>query len=691
MSLVGILLLGVNLLKAQQAPFDSCRKVLHITRVNHGPKIDGRLDDPIWREITPISDFVQYEPDNGAAPSETTYVYVAYDEDYLYLAFDCRDSEPDKIMADIAPRGEVRSNDRVGVILDTYNDRRTAYRFWVNPYGIQGYSTDTIWRSAGRITEQGWTAEMAIPFKSLRFPRRREQIWGINFFRKIQRKDEYIYWTHVGRDDNLLEKSGLLKGLHDIRWGHNLEFFPYLGARDSREIGGLSERKSAAGLDIKYGIASNLTLDVSISPDFSEVESDPYFFQLTPYEYYLRERRPFFEEAWSYFYTPIRLFYSRRIKNPKLALKLTGKTGAYSIGVIAAADNIRMGPDEYYGILRLKRDILRTSSIGLLLTDKEWQTGFVRNASLDWKLRFGGVHYVRGQIAGSFTPHTPPHNIAAHFSASRWVDHGINAGLYFRDIGENFETKTGFVPRRDIQSGDCYLGYAWRLNRKGIRRLQVRVSLSESRNHAGLTTWKGFSLDGNIRFMNNMFLFTSYSQGRGRSQILQQGELVWDKTALPSKYLFLYFGSFRGGFIDWSLNIGEGLETSIYQDNFTRVVSGRSRSYNICLTLRPRKNIQMETEANYYVQFLKQGDQKAFEAWTLSSSLRYQFTKDWFARLYWRAETKEHRYRTDLMIGYYFKAGSIFYLTYKEERERSRNYGRSYYTLMAKFSYLWRI
>jgi len=686
----GVSLLASNLW-GQTSSQNPQQKVLQAVRVNHPPKIDGRLDDEAWRRVVPISDFVQYEPENGAAPTETTFVYLCYDENNLYIAFDCRDSEPQKIIADITPRGEVWSNDEVTVILDTYNDKRNAYWFSVNPYGIQDYSVDTIWESAGRITDRGWVAEMAIPFKSLRFPRKKEQVWGINFTRRIQRKDESIYWTHVGRDDNFLEKSGLLVGLRDIRWGHNLEFFPYFGGRNSREVGGFIERKMAAGLDIKYGMASNLTLDASISPDFSEVESDPYFFQLTPYEYRLWERRPFFEEGRRYFWTPLELFYSRRIRNPKLALKLTGKTGPYSIGVIAAQDNIKDAPDEYYGILRLKRDILKTSSVGLMLTDKEWQGGYGRNAALDAEFRVRGVYRLRGQIATSYSSGGSKGDVAARLWAYRDVDNGFIGRIFYGAVSPRFESRTGYVPRTDYQSGSLQGGYAWRLNRHGIRRIEAEVSLSRSQNYKGLVTSRGSGLNLGIRFMKPMFLFTAFSWGQGRSQVLQEGQLVWNPEMLPWKHFFLFLGSFRGGLIDGSLNWNESFATSIYQDAFTRVAPGRSRSFNIELTLRPRKNIQLEAGGNYYVQTLKATGEKVFEAWTFSGSLRYQITKDWFARLHGRAETREHRYRLDATLGYYFKAGSIFYLTYKEEREKARGYGRGYYTVMAKFSYLWRI
>ena len=268
------------------------------------PKIDGVVDDACWKAIKPVGDFYQHDPINGAKASEETFVWAAFDQDYLYFAFHMKDSQPAKIWAELTPRNEYENNDSIKLILDAYNDRRTSIEFEVNPRGVQKNSVETIWKSEAVLRPDGWGAEMAIPFKSLRFSAKKLDVWGINFERYINRLNETDFWTDVKRDLPELQQSGDLRGLSGLRPGYNLEFFPYAGVRTTRfdaEAGRQTDTKVAGGIDAKWGIKPNLYLDVTASPDFSEVESDPFIYQLSPYENYLQEHRPFFTEGSRYF------------------------------------------------------------------------------------------------------------------------------------------------------------------------------------------------------------------------------------------------------------------------------------------------------------------------------------------------------------------------------------------------------
>ena len=318
---------------------------IRIQKVSSSPKIDGYIEESFWGNLTPLKDFVQYDPYNGKPPSEETFVYLAYDEDNLYIAFNCLDSQPEKIKGDLTPREKFGyANDYVNVIIDTYFDKRNAYDFVLNPRGVQeDLPGDYVWKSAALINDDGWSAEFEIPFKSIRFPSGSSKAWGINFVRYIFRLKETSTLSHIGRDDLRLEKSAVLTGLEGIKGGKNVEFFPYSGYRNSVS-GDEKDSKFAVGLDAKYSITSNLNLDVTASPDFSEVESDPFFYQLSPYEVYIGEKRPFFQEAGKYFVQ--QLFYSKRITNPKFAFKLTGKEKGYTIGLLGALNKAE-DTDEY--------------------------------------------------------------------------------------------------------------------------------------------------------------------------------------------------------------------------------------------------------------------------------------------------------------------------------------------------------
>ena len=275
-------------------------KTVDITLTEIPPKIDGIIDDECWEGVKPVSGFFQFDPINGAKASEETYVWIRYDQKNLYLAFLMEDSQPEKIWAELTPRNTYENNDSITVVIDAYNDKRTFLSFTVNPKGVQKNSRETIWYSGAVVREDGWSAEMAIPFKSLRFSPHENQVWGINFERYIYRLNEKDYWTNVSRDVPLLHQTGELTGLSGVRPGYNIEFFPYLGVRSSRWEDEKDD-KVAAGLDFKYGILPNVVLDLTASPDFSEVESDPFIYQRTPYENYFRELRPFFNEGSQYF------------------------------------------------------------------------------------------------------------------------------------------------------------------------------------------------------------------------------------------------------------------------------------------------------------------------------------------------------------------------------------------------------
>ncbi len=389
-------------------------KIIHLSRIESPPKIDGVIEDSCWKNIQPVSGFFQYDPINGEKASEETFVWAAYDQKNIYFAFLVKDTHPERIWAELTPRNDYENNDSITVILDTYNDKRTSISFAVNPKGVQKNSMETIWKSGAVIRSDGWTAEMAIPFKSLRFSSKENQAWGINFERYIHRFNEKDYWTDVDRDKPLLQQMGELSGLSGIRPGYNLEFFPYAGFRSSR-WDGAEDDIMAAGLDVKYGILPNLILDMTASPDFSEVESDPFIYQLSPYENYFSENRPFFTEGSQYFrlstedgsfWGPdFNLFYSRRISSPRIAAKISGKTGGYSFGMLGAINEEEEG-DTLFSVVRIQKDIFKNSQVGIYYAGMNTSEEYNRNFAVDYNFNFKDIYYLRGMSAFSFNNDT---------------------------------------------------------------------------------------------------------------------------------------------------------------------------------------------------------------------------------------------------------------------------------------------
>jgi len=405
-------------------------------RVDHPPVIDGRLDDPAWAFTTPITELLQTDPEEGKPVSEPTEVRVVYDADAVYVGARLYDREPRKIVSRLDRRDADTQSDDFRVLFDSYHDHRTAFRFTVNSAGVkqdilfgddgafENDSWDPVWDVATTVDSLGWTAEMRIPFSQLRFSRARDQVWGVRFVRWIQRKNEFALFPFVGKTENgFVSRFAHLVGLQDIRAPRRLEVLPYSVARGTYDTPPAPNDPFdrghnyfvSAGLDVKYGITSNLTLDATVNPDFGQVEIDPAFVNLTAFEQFLPEHRPFFVEGadifgfggtgqWIQFGGTPQYFYSRRIGRPPQgsaivpagafadapgnttilgAGKVTGKTaGGWAVAVLEAltgreattidSSGVRSSqevePVSNHVVGRFKRDYGGRTGIGFLVT-----------------------------------------------------------------------------------------------------------------------------------------------------------------------------------------------------------------------------------------------------------------------------------------------------------------------------------
>ena len=363
--------------------------VVTAVRIDRPPTIDGRLDDPVWALAPPVTQFLQTDPEEGKPVSEATEVRVLYDAEAIYVGARLFDREPRRIIRRLGRRDAQPPSDDFRVLFDSYHDHRTAFRFTLNPAGVKGDvlfggdgdfaddSWDPVWAGAATVDSLGWTAELRIPFSQLRFSASRVQVWGVRFVRWIQRKNEFALFPFVGKTESgFVSRFAHLVGLHDIPQPRRLELLPYTVARgtyDDPVVPGNpfdpgSRYFGGAGLDVKYGVTSNLTIDAAFNPDFGQVEIDPAFVNLTAFEQFLPEHRPFFIEGadifgfggngggFSSFGGTPQFFYSRRIGRPPHgdatspgqfvqmpdnttilgAAKLSGKASGWSVGVLDA-------------------------------------------------------------------------------------------------------------------------------------------------------------------------------------------------------------------------------------------------------------------------------------------------------------------------------------------------------------------
>lgn len=675
-------------------------KTLSIGRVGTPPRIDGVIDDACWRERESASGFFQHDPINGAKASEETFVWAAYDGEYVYFAFLMKDSRPDRIWAELTPRNEFENNDSIKLILDTYNDRRTSVSFSLNPKGVQKNSVETIWKSGAVKREDGWSAEMAIPFKSLRFSATESQVWGMNVERYIPRLNETDTWTLVLRDLPELQQAGELVGLSGVKPGYNLEFFPYAGVRAS-EWEGETDNKAAAGLDIKWGIRPNLYLDLTASPDFSQVESDPFIYQLSPYENYLNENRPFFSEGSRYFSlsagdgydgADVSLFYSRRIRNPRFAAKLTGKTGGFGFGILGAL-NKENGDDDYFGILRLQKDVFRNSQVGLYYAGVHDGVDRNQNVALDYSFNVKDFYYIRGMSAFTFNEGASNDRNGIHLlSFEREPDAGLQLAAGFQRVEDDVEIRTGYIDVIDVQSFNAMVGHAWRFNAGAVKRFSFDVFGTLKQDSRGRKTADNLELFVGTHFFSRIDLHGRYELGKSRYQVLDDADqLAWTSDFFKTRELSLDFDWERGGFLKEISLEGEWEKRGVYDETFTAVVPGAQCVVEGQLTLRPRSNLEWSFEGDWIRQTIDATGEEVFDGLAYETALHIQATRNLFfnARLF--GETRENQYSLDVLVGYYFGAGNIVQLSLKksERNERLGRVGGTSATL--KVSYLLRI
>ena len=489
---VAVLLLALGLTPIyllSASDLSSTQKTLTIPLVTRVPTIEDFLEmkpnEEMEGQLAKVENFTQRMPADGSPASQRTEAYLGYDEKNVYVIFICFDSEPQKIRARMSQREKLSGDDVVIVSFDTFHDQRRAYDFWVNPLGVQmddqwiegqpiDMSYDMLWYSRGQLTDQGYVVWMAIPFESMRFPPTPEQTWGVICWRGIPRNNEYSSWPHVSsRVEGTLNQAATLRGPRNLSPGRSVQLIPYGYMRSFRALDTLDPNQPQfmskaidpyAGLDAKFVIKDSFILDLALNPDFSQVESDePQVTANQRFEVFFPEKRPFFLENARFFETPINLFFTRRIADPQLGIRLTGKKGPYTVAALLADDespgksvplgNPLFGKRARFGIVRINRDIFQHSNIGLIYADREFEGGFNRVGGLDGRLKWGNNWVASFQGVASSTQLLDGSRLAGPAYDVKIVRDGrqfVNV-LEFNDRSPGFRTQTGYLPGQ--QSG----------------------------------------------------------------------------------------------------------------------------------------------------------------------------------------------------------------------------------------------
>jgi len=613
-------------------------KTATATRIKGHIQVDGFLDEIEWNKELTLSRFTQQRPNDGEQPSESTTVRILYDDEAVYFGFWCYDSEPDKIIRQLTRRDRYTESDKVSVRIDSHHDHQTSYCFCVNAAGVMrdilihdnddvDETWDAVWETKTRIMSWGWTAEIKIPYSALRFSEADEYEWGLFIDRYISRKNEDIQWQYVPlHETEGVSRYGHLVGIKNIQPPGRTETLPYMvsyGVSEPKSIGNTNGREffSNVGVDFKYGISSSITLDATVNPDFGQVESDQSVINLSTFETFFEEKRPFFLEGSEIFSTPYFLqFYTRRIgrapqksideadyyldrpNNTTImnAFKLTGKTEAgTSFGVLNATTQeekakygIDNDPGVYegtvepmanYSVIRAKQDIMGNSYIGGMFTSaNQKESGDAYTGSADWRLYFNkNMYSFGGTVIGTNNgPGTGDMAMLLELNkySGKIIRGNAQVDYYGREVGWN---RLGFMHRNSTRGAGTWMQLYSNKQFSIFRAHRLNFNYWYNENLDGYRGTNGGNINGSITFANNWWV--NAGVGRDGSK--------YDDRETRGNGLFHINHNYRGWF-----NLGTNssrkfsLEFNFHHDNER---DGFFYLYSLCADYKMLTNFEL--------------------------------------------------------------------------------------------------
>ena len=707
-------------------------------RTYESVEIDGDLTEEDWKHAETIDQFVQIEPYEGETGSESMEVKVLYDNENIYFGFTCFDSEISKIVANEMRRDsrDLHDNDTVFLILDTYDDKRSGFFFRVNALGaIQDRAVtnsgdtlnrdwDAVVECKSKINDTYWTSELSIPFSQLRFKQSDQIVWGINTGRELARNQEEMIWVPVPASYGGMAKYrtanlGRLTGLSGIASSRNLEVLPYVlpGVTqiNGNDAGLETEGKFKMGVDVKYGITSNLTADVTYNTDFAQVEADEEQVNLTRFSLFFPEKRPFFLEGAGLFDfgiprtsfrrpPPMLLFYSRRIGLAEgnaipiiFGGKTSGKVGSYGVGFLNVLTDKFYDPDTEddpldvprtnYSVMRITKDISSGSRIGMIAVNKDEIGDYNRAGGFDFEYRPNDSMDVRGLWSRTFEPGASGQN-NAWYLGSNWRSNRFRVEGSYTDIDEDFNPAVGYVRRTGVRHFRGEARWVPMPQRFGIRQIWTGPEANYILNHDNeLEEW-------NISY-TNWFEFDSgdYILFNGRRTFERLNDVFdfRDGVEIPIGDYSSNSYSVRLSSSDSrpvSTTIGGGLE-DFYE--------GEVRRAYIQTTVKPNGHISVSAQYQFNqvvdlpTTYFTDGNPRPVYVNLFRGRFDYSFTTGLFAKLFaqWNADTNV--VSTNFLINYIYHPGSDFYFVFNQTYDtngttRSRLLDS---TVVAKMTYWW--
>ena len=704
------------------------RPTISPPRIHEAPTLDGRLDDLAWQDAAVITEFVQRQPLDGAPATEATEVYVAYDSNNIYIGVYAHYSDPTMIRANRADRDRPIADDTFLVYFDPFLDQQRAYMFGVNAYGVQsdailnsgpgggrrgggggrggnfqtgsgGFgpgrggpggaprgddSWDALYDSAGQRVDDGFVVEMAIPFKSLRYPQRRGDTphrWGFQIARTIRGKDESIVWSPVARDvAGFLTQMGVLEGMTGLSTSRNIEILPTFTAvqfgsidtqtRDFAE----KDPDPEGGVNFKYGVTSNLTADLTYNPDFSQIESDQPQIEVNQrFALFYSELRPFFLEGAEIFNFrgPVNLVHTRTIVNPRYGAKLTGKAGNTTIGVMYANDEAAGGSlddptDRTLGkaaqtfVGRVRYDLYSESSVGAIYTDRQFLDSHNKVAGIDANFRMGNTHSFGIRAAGSEDRDLDGVETTGHlFNANfRKAGRNLSYNLAWYDLSPDFNTEVGFLARTDQRWVFSNVSYLW-WPESWLISWGPNFTYTRGYNFDGVFEDETASTSIQFQFAKNI------RTNLNVNAIMERfGGVDFQKTR---------FNSFTTVSTDrrYAFGFGYSQGDQIFFDDENPYL-GFDRGLTVFINARvfPRLQSNINVNTNTFSD-PRNGDSPVFDVNIFRGLTTYQFTDRFLLRNITEFNTFDRTFGLNFLFTYRVNAGTVFYVGYDDRYQQA--------------------
>jgi hypothetical protein len=698
------LALAVPCAAEAQAPAPT---TITIPKVAAAPKFEDYLPGGSMPGLK-ITDFRQREPKDLEPGSQPTAAYVSYDDQNVYAAFVC--TQPRALMrARMQKRENIGSDDLVGLYLDTFHDKQRAYLFYSSPLGIQAdgimtenggedFSFDTEWNSKGKLTDEGYVVLIAVPFKSLRFPVRADgkQQWGFSLVRSVRSSNETDFWPgNTSRVNGFIAQFATANGVENVSPGRNFQFIPYgtfTGARYlDNEAGGYARKdEGRAGMDMKFVPRDAVTLDFTVNPDFSQVESDnPQVTVNQRFEVFFPEKRPFFLENSDFFSSTTTLFFSRRVRDPQFGARMTGKFGKWATGALViddrapghsvARDSIGYNERAYNVVGSARRDLPNQSTIGFFGTSRNFAGSSNQVGESSAHIRLNKNWFLDAEAVGSrnTTLDGITTNGASTFLGFARSGRALSYNVAYNGVSPNFRVPLGFVPRTDIHDVQSFLVYRWHPKNSVVTSWGPNSFVEGTWNYKGELQDYIVRFPISVQFKRQTSIFARHaliSETISGLKMKQREDLI----QVSSSYL-------RWLSVDFSLGIGT--RPNYFPASGLVPFLGNYQDWNVNFGLKPVSRLALDQTIIWSRLSGRVATPAAganiFDNVLFRSRANYQFSREWSLRAILDYNSldpnasvvgfeKGRHFGADVLLTWLPHPGTAFYLGYSDGYDNVR-------------------